>query len=135
MLPVLQSIQHLFHSRQILTRFFDKQFYLNRCQRGYLGFCRLAWRSFLLANGIGPSAFGLGALLALLAHNALWLDTTVQAQLALGLTDASQRFNYFGVSERLLIICGAVLASGLLGMLIPLARNVRRNPIRDMRDE
>lgn len=76
---------------------------------------------------------GLG--IAAMVHGWLWLDTTVQAQLALGLSDTSQGFMYIGVSERLLIVCGAVLAAGLLGMLLPLARNVRRNPIRDMRDE
>lgn len=76
---------------------------------------------------------GLG--IAAMVHGWLWLDTTVQAQLALGLSDTSQRFMYIGVSERLLIVCGAVLAAGLLGMLLPLARNVRRNPVRDMRDE
>ncbi len=80
-------------------------------------------------------ALAAGAGLALLTHGALWLDTTVQAQLALGLTDASQQFRYIGISERLLIVCGAVLAAGLLGMVLPLVRNARRNPIRDMRDE
>ena len=34
----------------------------------------------------------------------------------------------------LLVVLAALLA-GALGMLLPLLRNVRRNPIRDMRDE
>ena len=80
-------------------------------------------------------ALMVGAGLSLLVHNGLWLETTLQAQLALGLTDTTQQFIYIGVSERLVIVCGAVLVAGLLGMLLPLARNVRRNPIRDMRDE
>ena len=91
--------------------------------------------TILLSLLVMVFALATGVLVALLAHNALWLETTVQAQLALGLTDASQRFTYIGVSEKLVIVCGAVLVAGLIGMLLPLMRNVRRNPIRDMRDE
>ncbi len=91
--------------------------------------------TMLLSLLVMVFALATGVLVALLAHNALWLETTVQAQLALGLTDASQRFTYIGVSEKLVIVCGAVLVAGLIGMLLPLMRNVRRNPIRDMRDE
>jgi hypothetical protein len=34
-----------------------------------------------------------------------------------------------------LIIVAAILVAGLVGMLTPLIRNMRRNPIHDMRDE
>ena len=91
--------------------------------------------TMLLSLLVMVFALAVGVLVALLAHNALWLETTVQAQLALGLTDVSQRFTYIGVSEKLVIVCGAVLSAGFIGMLLPLMRNVRRNPIRDMRDE
>lgn len=91
--------------------------------------------TMLLSLLVMVFALAAGVLVALLAHNAFWLETTVQAQLALGLTDVSQRFTYIGVSEKLVIVCGAVLSAGFIGMLLPLMRNVRRNPIRDMRDE
>ena len=76
---------------------------------------------------------GLGV--AWLIHNYLWLDTTIQTQLAFGVNDPSVRFSYIGVSAQLIYAYMAVVLSGLIGMFLPLVRNIRRNPIRDMRDE
>ena len=72
---------------------------------------------------------------AVLINNALWLETTLQAQLALGTTDTTQHFSYIGFTPKVLIVLAMIVISGLLGMILPLIRNIRRNPIKDMRDE
>lgn len=77
--------------------------------------------------------FGLVAALAV--HHFLWVDTTSEASLALGVYSDSAIFSYIGISPTALYVGLAIFAAGLLGMIIPLARNVRRNPIADMRDE
>lgn len=74
-------------------------------------------------------------IVAILINNAMWLETTLQAQLALGTADTTQRFSYVGFSTKVLAILGTIVLSGLVGMTLPLIRNVRRNPIKDMRDE
>lgn len=73
--------------------------------------------------------------IALLINNALWLGTTVQAQLALGVADTTERFSYVGFSPKVLVVLAMIVISGLIGMTLPLIRNIRRNPIKDMRDE
>lgn len=76
---------------------------------------------------------GLGA--ALLVHSNFWIDTTIQAQLALGVFDSGTQFSFVGFTPKILVIVGAILLAGVAGMAIPLLRNTARNPIRDMRDE
>ncbi len=76
---------------------------------------------------------GLGA--ALLLHANFWIDTTIQAQLALGVYDSGTQFSFMGFTPKILYIVGAILLAGIAGMAIPLLRNTARNPIRDMRDE
>ena len=76
---------------------------------------------------------GLGA--ALLVHSNFWIDTTIQAQLALGVFDSGTQFSFVGFTPKILAIVGAILLAGVAGMAIPLLRNTARNPIRDMRDE
>ena len=76
---------------------------------------------------------GLGA--ALLLHANFWIDTTIQAQLALGVFDPGTQFSFVGFTPKVLAIVGAILLAGVAGMAIPLLRNTARNPIRDMRDE
>lgn len=80
-------------------------------------------------------ALGVGLVVAMVAHHSLWLDTTLQAQLTLGVYDTKQTFSYVGITEKALLVVGAALLAGVIGMMLPLLRNVRRNPIRDMRDE
>ena len=76
---------------------------------------------------------GLGA--AFLLHYYFWIDTTIQAQLALGVYDSGTQFSFMGFTVKILYIGGAILLAGIAGMAIPLLRNTARNPIRDMRDE
>jgi hypothetical protein len=42
---------------------------------------------------------------------------------------------YYLYLPDLLYLAGLALAGGLLSAVLPLLRNLRRNPIRDMRDE
>lgn len=61
---------------------------------------------------------------------------TARAHVAYGLFDSSTNFSFIGISYTLLTtytICIIVL--GILATLLPLLRNVRRNPITDMREE
>jgi len=61
---------------------------------------------------------------------------TAQAQYAFGGLDLSKEFSLIGFNaEQLCIIIAACLLTGALSMIIPLIRNVRRSPIRDMRDD
>ena len=91
--------------------------------------------TIMLSLIVALFALGVGLMIATLTHNGLWLDTTLQAQLTLGIYDTKQTFSYVGITEKALLVIGAALLAGLIGMMLPLLRNVRRNPIRDMRDE
>jgi hypothetical protein len=90
----------------------------------------------LLALRIILVALLLGAVGALIVHSMYWVDLTVEARLAFGAKDAAQQFTLFGFDWKYLVLTvAAVLVATLLASIIPLVRNARRNPIRDMRDE
>ena len=91
--------------------------------------------TLLLCMGIILISFGIGYGVALLVDSLNWVGATVTAQISLGATDSQQQFRFVGMSSKLLWVVAAIVASGLLGMMLPLIRNVRRSPIRDMRDE
>ena len=90
----------------------------------------------LLSAFIALSSLVIGAI------GALWVDrtysnyATVKAQLMYVGADSGTQFHLIGFWwEALLVVVGLVIAAGLISMLLPLARNLARNPIRDMRDE
>ena len=63
-------------------------------------------------------------------------DATLAVQYAFGSTDYSKTFSFIGLdSPYLLIVAVAIISTSLIAMSLPLIRNVRRNPIRDMRDD
>lgn len=76
-----------------------------------------------------------GVIGALAIDHFLWVDTTARLQVLLGLSDVSTQFHYYGVSWYLGIVMLAVFGAGFIGLIVPLIRSIRRNPIRDMRDE
>lgn len=80
-------------------------------------------------------AFVIGAVGALVVDGAFWVDATARARVLLGLYEDASIFRFIGLLPHHLAIAGAVFAAGLLGTIVPLIRNMRRNPIRDMRDE
>ncbi|MEO7270173.1 MAG: ABC transporter permease [Knoellia sp.] len=61
---------------------------------------------------------------------------TDAAQLAYGVFNGDARFHFFGTPSWLFwAILGGIIAMSLVAITPPLLRNIRRNPIRDMRDE
>ncbi|HEY1085670.1 MAG TPA: ABC transporter permease [Candidatus Saccharimonadales bacterium] len=78
----------------------------------------------------------LGGVAAGALHLWLYQDATIGAQLAFSAVDQSKQFVLFDVrSVYLPIIFGVIVAIGLISTILPLLRNIGRNPIRDMRDE
>ena len=60
---------------------------------------------------------------------------TAQAQYGFGIISSSNKIHLVGVDLRqLCLILGACIITGLLSVVLPLMRNVRRSPIRDMRE-
>lgn len=63
-------------------------------------------------------------------------DLTAQAQYGFGGLDMTKEISLIGVDqEQLLILLVACIATGILSSIVPLLLNVRRSPIRDMREE
>ena len=85
---------------------------------------------------IAAIALALGLVGAVILNNNYSQEATAQALTAMPLADQSLVFSFIGVwPEALLALVGLVIASGFVSMLLPLARNLARNPIKDMRDE
>lgn len=92
--------------------------------------------TFLLSAWVAAFAALLGVILALVLDYNFSADATASAQLMFGSSDLSRQFHMYGfVSFELLIVFCLVFLTGFVSMLLPLLRNVRRNPINDMRDE
>lgn len=73
---------------------------------------------------------------------AWWLDAhyspglSVTAVITYNAADITKKFSLFGVDLLyLLAIAGLAILAGLISAILPLLTNMRRNPIRDMRDE
>lgn len=98
-------------------------------------------QTYLLYTGIlslmisGFAIIG-GAIAAMIAQRQFAQDMTVQALVAYNAHDLNRTFSLFDfyLPDMLLLIAVAV-GIGLISVAIPLIRNVRRNPIRDMRDD
>lgn len=84
------------------------------------------------------SAFALivGTIFALVIHSRYAEDFTIESIIAYNAQDLNKEFSLyaFNISDVLLII-GLAVAAGLVSAVLPLFRNLRRNPIRDMRDD
>lgn len=77
-----------------------------------------------------------GLVLALVANHRWGPGVTAQAVVAYNAQDLSKTFNlYTFYWPDMLLLVGLALAAGLLSAVFPLFRNLRRNPIRDMRDD
>ncbi len=78
----------------------------------------------------------LALLLSFLIADRYVLDFTNEALIAYNAQDLSRKFTLFQIYPPDLIkLFGLVILAGLLSVSFPLLRNVRRNPINDMRDE
>lgn len=81
-------------------------------------------------------AFVLGSVGAQLLNSRLSPNISVNAVLVYNAHDPHMQFKLAGLNGwYLAAIAGLVLAVSLLSAIIPLLTNMRRNPIRDMRDE
>lgn len=90
----------------------------------------------LLSVLVAVFAAGIGYLGAYITNQQLAPSLTAQAQYGFGGIDMTKEVNLIGFDQQqLTLILVACLATGLLSMIIPLIGNVRRSPIRDMREE
>lgn len=91
--------------------------------------------SLWVALRIALFAAALASVIVLVVETLFSRRATDAAQLAYGVfNDAS--FHFFGVPSPLFwAILGGILMMSLVAITPPLLRNIRRNPIRDMRDE
>jgi hypothetical protein len=63
-------------------------------------------------------------------------EVTTQAVVAYNVRDLAQSFHlYRFYAPDMLYLLGLAVAAGLVSAGVPLIRNLRRNPIRDMRDD
>jgi hypothetical protein len=63
-------------------------------------------------------------------------DATLQAKLLFDAVNTNLSFSFFDINITILgAIVAVVLITGLISMIFPLLRNIRRNPIKDMREE
>ncbi len=77
-----------------------------------------------------------GVIAALVAQDRYADGLTVQALVAYNAQDLSRTFSLFQLYvPDILLLVGLSLGVSLISISIPLLRNVRRNPIRDMRDD
>lgn len=73
---------------------------------------------------------------------ALWVnskyspDASINMALLFNVADLSKQFTFYGLEPYDLgVIALTVLWAALIGAIVPIASNIQRNPIRDMRDE
>jgi hypothetical protein len=77
-----------------------------------------------------------GLILALWANHHWSPEITIQALIAYNAQDLNKTFSIYAFYlPDMLLLAGLSVAAGLLSATLPLFRNSRRNPIRDMRDD
>lgn len=92
--------------------------------------------TILLSMLVVVFAYGLGLLGAYIIHYIFSPDLTVQAQYGFGGINLSKEFSLFGIDrQQFIVLAVACFATSAIAMSAPLVRNVRRNPIRDMRED
>lgn len=91
--------------------------------------------TFCLSFYVAMFALVVGVVLAFAFDRHFWQSTTVQARLLFGASDGSREFHFFCFTPAIWLIALLAIMCGLVSMLLPLLRNVRRSPINDMREE
>lgn len=92
--------------------------------------------TIMLSVLICAFALLLGGLLAGIVHTRFADEVTVEALVAYNAQDLNRTFSLYGLYwPDMLQLIGLALAGGLVSAVLPLLRNLRRNPIRDMRDD
>lgn len=78
----------------------------------------------------------IGFSIALFADSKLSPDASITMALLFNSADLSKQFHFYGLDViDVGIIAASIIGAALIGSLIPIAHNVRRNPIKDMREE
>lgn len=78
----------------------------------------------------------IGLVAASIIESLFGAQATDLAKVAYGVFDTFEPFRFIGIDyQALLLLAGSIFAISLVAAFPPLWRNVRRNPIRDMRDE
>jgi len=89
-----------------------------------------------IAAIITAIAGAIGTVSAIVVSNHFSPSLSVAAVLAYNSQDLHKQFTLFGIDlTYMLIVVGLIMVATLLSTVIPLLTNIRRNPIRDMRDE
>lgn len=92
--------------------------------------------SALVASLVAVCSLILGFIVALVVQILYRNDVADYAKVAYGVFNEPDTFSFIGVDSILLsLIVAVVLAVGFIAVVPPLIRNVRRSPIRDMRDD
>lgn len=92
--------------------------------------------SVFIAILVSLVAFVIGLLAALFVDSRYSPAVSAQAVLAFNSTDVNKKFALFGFDPKLIgFIIALIFIAALLSTLGPLLSNLRRNPIKDMRDE
>lgn len=90
----------------------------------------------LVAVRIALVSIVLGVIIAAIVNYLYGSSLTDTAVTAFGIIDDTPTFSLFGLeSPLLLIIVGSIFITSMAASIQPLVRNVRRSPIRDMREE
>jgi hypothetical protein len=89
-----------------------------------------------LSLSVAIFALVVGLAMATGIDNHFWREATVQAQLLFGASNSQREFHFFALNVlNIGVVLLIAIASGIISMIWPLIRNVRRNPIKDMREE
>jgi hypothetical protein len=92
--------------------------------------------SFIVSLIVALFALILGGVGAVVVEALYGAQTTNYAKVAYGTFDQLQPFSFIGINIYLIVlVIAAIIVISLIATLPPLIRNVRRNPIRDMRDD
>ena len=103
--------------------------------RSDIGYIYIIYTIFL-SFGITLVALLLGAMGAAWLSRRYSEDISTAAVLAYNAADVHKKFILFGLDGTLVLgITAVIIASALMSAFLPLLTNIRRNPIRDMRDE
>lgn len=90
----------------------------------------------ILSGLVAIFAAGLGVLGAYIVNQKFAPGLTAQAQYGFGGINLSKEVDLIGIDQyQLSLLLIACLTTGVLSIVIPLLRNIRRSPIRDMRDD
>lgn len=90
----------------------------------------------MIATLVVISALGLGWIAAGIFNNHYTQQVTAEAILVFNVSDLDKKFTFYALdSAKVLRITGVVYLASLLGLILPLLANLRRSPLKDMRDE